>query len=103
MTASEPPNIESHPARASTDMKPSKSVPTEDNLPALAGPSFVLLLCLISGAVIKGERAPLIEAVFSSRNAADMVHRLRGGDIQTFVDVVDEVRYRPSVPEKWVG
>jgi hypothetical protein len=30
-----------------------------------------------------------------------MVRRLRGSDAQAFIDVVDEVRYRYSVPRGW--
>ena len=84
----------------STGTKSSKVVPDGDNLPASAEPSLVLLLCLISGAVPRGERDSLIEAIFSSGNATDMVHHLRGCDVQTFIDVVDEVRYRSPVSKK---
>jgi hypothetical protein len=103
MTALEPPNVDSPSLRSSTKMKPSKSVPTGDNLPAPPEPSFVLLLCLISGTVPQGERASLIEVIFSSRSATDTVRRLQGCDAQTFVDVVDKARYHSSVRQKCVG
>ena len=86
-------------AQGSTKTKPSKSDHDGYNLPAPEAPPFVLLLCLISGAVPQGERALLLEAIFSSRNVTDMVRRLQGNGAQTFIDVVDEVRYRTSVPE----
>jgi hypothetical protein len=79
--------------------KPLKSVPDGDNFPGSAEPSLVLLLCLISGAVPQGERASVIETVFLSRKAIDMVHHLRGNNAQAFIDVVDEVRYRSFIPE----
>ena len=98
MSAPEPPNVESHSTQSSTRTKPSGSDPNGCNLPAPAKPSLVLLLCLISGAVPQGERASLIEATFSGRKVTEMVRCLRGCDAQTFIDVVDEVRYRSSLP-----
>jgi hypothetical protein len=83
-----------------TKAKSPTSTPDGYNLRAPAEPSLVLLLCLISGAVPQGDRAQLIEAVFSNRKLTDMVRRLRESDAQTFIDVVDEVRYRHSSPKK---
>ena len=51
---------------------------------------------LIGGAVPQGERASLVEAIFSSGKVADMVARLQESDAQAFIDVVDEVRHHPS-------
>jgi hypothetical protein len=85
-------------AQGSIKTKPLISVPDGNNLPAPAGPSLVLLLCLISGAVPQGERASIIETVFLSRKAIDMVRYLRGSNAQAFIDVVDEVRYRSFTP-----
>ena len=51
---------------------------------------------LIGGSIPQGERASLVEAIFSSRKVADMVARLHESDAQTFIDVVDEVRHHPS-------
>jgi hypothetical protein len=103
MTTLEPYDVDSHSVRSSTKTEPSKSVPTGDNLPAPPEPSFVLLLCLISGTVPQGERASLIEVIFSSWSVTDTVRRLQGRDAQTFVDVVDEARYHSSVRQKWFG
>jgi hypothetical protein len=100
MTTPELPGVESHSVQSFAKTKLSKSVPDGDNLPALPEPSLVLLLCLISGAVPQDERASLIEVIFSSRNATDMVRLLQGSAVQAFIDVVDEVRYHPSVREK---
>jgi hypothetical protein len=85
-------------AQRSTKTEPSKSVPDGNNLLAPAESSHALLLCLINDTVPQAERASLIEASFSSRNVTDMVHRLRGSDVQAFIDVIDEVRYHSSVP-----
>ena len=89
-------------AQRPTKTKPSKSTPNGYDLPAPAEPSLVLLLCLISGAIPQDERTSLIEAIFLCRKVSGMVRRLRGSDAQIFIDVVDEVRYRCSVPEKYV-
>ena len=94
----EPPNVEFDSAQSPSRTEPSKPVPDGYNLSPLAEPSLVLLLCLISGAVPQGERPSLIEAIFLSRDASDVVRCLRGSDAQTFVDVVDEVRYCSSIP-----
>jgi hypothetical protein len=80
-------------------MKPSDFVSNGPDLPAPTKPSLVLLLCLISGVVPQGERASLIEAIFWSRKVTEIVRPLRGSDAQAFIDVVDGVRYRSSLPE----
>ena len=85
-------------AQGSIKTKPLKSVPDGDDFPGPAEPSLVLLLCLISGAVPQGERASIIETVFLSRKAIDMVRHLRGSSAQAFIDVVDEVCYRSFTP-----
>jgi hypothetical protein len=97
LAASENERCEQGPTKA----KLSKSAPNGHNLPPPAEPPLVLLLCLIRSAVPQGERASLIEAIFSSRKVSDMVRRLRGSDAQTFIDVVDEVRYRSPFLGKW--
>ena len=40
----------------------------------------------------------MIEAIFSSEDEGDTIRSLLGDDVQTFVDVIDEVRstYVPS-------
>jgi len=47
---------------------------------------------LIRGALPQGELASLIEAIFSSKKAIDMVGCLQEREAQTFIDVVHEVR-----------
>ena len=44
------------------------------------------------------KRISLVKAIFSDRSAAEVVKRLRGGDVQTFVDVIDEVFPYVSIP-----
>ena len=46
---------------------------------------------LIGGAVPHDELSPLIGTIFSGRKT-HIVDQLRGSDVQTFVDVIDEVR-----------
>ena len=46
---------------------------------------------LISRTVSQSELAPLIEVIFSYQRVADLVDRLQGSDVQTFIDVIDEV------------
>ena len=48
---------------------------------------------LISGAVPQDELASLIETIFSNEKVTDMVDRLQGSDVQTFIDVIDAVRH----------
>lgn len=48
---------------------------------------------LISRAVPRNELPALIEVIFSGRKTSNIVDRLREGDAQAFVDVVDEVRH----------
>jgi len=54
---------------------------------------------LISGPHPQGELASLIETVFSSRKAIDLTGRFQESDAQTFVDIVHEVRFNPSIPK----
>jgi hypothetical protein len=98
MVPLKPPNVGSRSVQSPTETKPSNSIPSGCNLPAPAEPSLVLLLCLASGAVPQSERVSLLEAIFSDRKATDMARGLRGSDAQTFIDVVDDVRYRFSIP-----
>ena len=49
---------------------------------------------LVSRAVSQNELASLVETVFSNKKVTDTVDRLQGSDIQTFIDVIDEVRHR---------
>ena len=46
---------------------------------------------LISCSAPQDELASLIETIYSSGKATDMVDRLRGDDIQAFINVTDEV------------
>ena len=48
------------------------------------------LQLLISRAVPQNELASLIETIFSNK-VTDVVDRLQGSDVQTFIDVIDEV------------
>jgi hypothetical protein len=81
--------------QGSSKTKPYKYVPNGLDIPAVPEPSFVLLLCLISGAVPQDERTSLIEAILSSGKVTDMV---RGHDAQAFIDIVYEVRCHSSIP-----
>ena len=54
---------------------------------------------MISGPHHEGELASLIETVFSSREAINLVNHLRESDAQAFIDVVHEVRFHDSIPE----
>jgi len=47
---------------------------------------------LISGPHPEGELASLIETVFSSREAINLVNHLQESDAQAFIDAVHEVR-----------
>ena len=78
--------------QGSSKTKPYKYVPNGLDIP---GPSFVLLLCLTSGAVPQDERTSLIEAIISSGKATDSV---RGSDAQAFIDTVYEVCCHSSIP-----
>jgi len=53
---------------------------------------------LISGPLPQGELAPLIETVFSSREAIGLASCLRESDAQTFIH---EVHFRSSIHEEW--
>jgi hypothetical protein len=83
-----------------TKAKSSISTPNGYNFPPPAEPSLVLALCLIGGGVPEDERTSLIEVIFSSGKTIDTTRHLQRSDAQTFIDVVDEVRYRSSIPEK---
>ena len=69
------------------------------------GPSLALypgeraLQRLIDEIIPQGEQISLIETIFSSRKATEMVDCLQGRNAQTFIDAIDEVRY-PPIPEK---
>jgi hypothetical protein len=81
---------------------PPRFGPTPDT-DLLSDPSIVLdshdqpLQRLISRAVPQGELAFLIETIFSNQKVAGVVDRLRGSDLQTFIDVMDEV-WRHTLP-----
>jgi hypothetical protein len=51
------------------------------------------LQLLISRTVPQNELASLIETIFSNKKVTDVVDCLRGGEVQTFIDVIDEVRH----------
>ena len=53
---------------------------------------------LISGAVPQDELASLIGTILSNEKAIDMVDRLRGNDVQTFIDVIDTVWHHALPP-----
>ena len=46
---------------------------------------------LISRTVPRSELASLIETIFSNKKVTDVLDRLQGGDVQTFIDIMDEV------------
>ena len=52
---------------------------------------------LIDGDLPQDERATVIESVFSSQEATDIVGHLQERDPQTFIDVIHEVRYHSSI------
>ena len=74
----------------------------EDTVPhtPIPGPSLVLdsgqraLERLINRSALGCELVSLIEAIFSSRRATEIVDGLTGSDAQTFIDVMDEVRHQ---------
>jgi len=55
---------------------------------------------LIGGSHPQGELASLIETIFSGRKAIDLAGCFQESDAQTFIDVVHEVRFHPSIPEE---
>ena len=55
---------------------------------------------LVARAVPHDELAPLVEEIFSRKNAIDMVDCLQGCDAQSFVDVMDEVRHHALPPSR---
>lgn len=71
---------------------------TEHQLPCF--PDFEILACrrLVRRAFAPHELPSLIEAIFPSEDEGDTIRSLLGDDVQTFIDVIDEVRstYIPS-------
>jgi hypothetical protein len=57
---------------------------------------------LVSRTVPQNELASLVETVFSNKKVADTVDCLRGSDIQTFIDVIDEVRHRTHPSQRYL-
>lgn len=55
---------------------------------------------LISYPLPTQERIPLIASIFSDHIESKVVGYLSGDDAQTFVDMVDEVKFHS---EQWVG
>jgi hypothetical protein len=53
---------------------------------------------LISGAVPQDELASLIETILSSEKVTEMVDRLQGSDVQTFIDALAAVRHHALPP-----
>ena len=66
--------------------------------PIVLGPHNQALQRLISCTVPQGERASLIETIFSDKKVTDLVDCLRSSDVQTFIDVIDEVRRHTFYP-----
>ena len=52
---------------------------------------------LITRPLTTDERISLVTSIFSDRNQAEVVDRISGDDAQTFVDVVDEVRFNSPI------
>lgn len=50
---------------------------------------------LTSSNLATHKRIPLVRTVFSDREEVKIVGHLCGDDAQTFVDMIDEVRFRP--------
>ena len=57
---------------------------------------------LLSRAAPQDELPSLIETIFSDRETAKMVDRLRGSEAQAFIDVIDGVRHCALYSEEWV-
>jgi hypothetical protein len=53
---------------------------------------------LISGAVPQDEIASLIGTILSNEKAINVVDRLQGNDVQTFIDVIDAVWHHALPP-----
>ena len=58
---------------------------------------------LISYPLSTGERTSLLISIFDDRNEAEAVGHLFGGDAQTFVNVIDEVRIHTLLPRRTGG
>ena len=56
-------------------------------------PDYQALQRLISRTVPRGELASLIGTIFSNKKVVYIVDRLQDGDVQTFIDVIDEVSF----------
>ena len=55
--------------------------------------------CSVDSPLTTNKRISLVTAIFSDRSAAEVVKRLSGGDVQSFVDVIDEVLSHSSSQE----
>jgi hypothetical protein len=53
---------------------------------------------LISRAVPQNELASLIKTVFSDKKVTDLLGRLRGSEVQAFIDAIDKVRHHTRLP-----
>ena len=51
---------------------------------------------LLSRAVPQDELPSVIETIISNAKAADIAGSLRGGDAQTFIDIIDEASYHTT-------
>ena len=52
----------------------------------------------IDSPLATNKRISLVAAIFFDRSAAEVVNRLSRGDVQSFVDVIDEVLPHSSIP-----
>lgn len=92
--------IQSSPAPSASELLPPPS-PQETGRPPQS--SFTLDSCeqalqrLINGDLPQDERATVIESIYSSQEATNIIGRLREKDAQTFIDIVHEVRYHSSI------
>ena len=98
------------PVKPSSALSPSEKFlpPSPDETGRPSQPSLTLdpaeqaLQRLIDGVLPWDERSSVIESIFSSQRATDMLCGLRERDAQTSVDAIHEVRYHPST-SKGVG
>jgi hypothetical protein len=74
----------------SLDLDPTLDMDLPPDPPIVPDSRDQALQLLISGAVPQNELASLIETIFSNK-VTDVVDRLQGSDVQTFIDVIDEV------------